>query len=116
MIALFEYLEAQIDDHVANPRDDLTTYLLEAEMDGQQLEMDHVGGTMALLLLAGIDTTWSAIGASIFHLAEHPGRPRAAGRRARAAARSRWRSCSAPTRRSPWPASCARTSTSTAAR
>ncbi len=27
---------------------------------------------MALLLLAGIDTTWSAIGASIWHLAQHP--------------------------------------------
>ena len=27
---------------------------------------------MALLLLAGIDTTWSAIGASIYHLAATP--------------------------------------------
>lgn len=27
---------------------------------------------MALLLLAGIDTTWSAIGASLFHLASAP--------------------------------------------
>ena len=39
----------------------------------------------ALLLLAGIDTTWSAIGASIFHLAVHPRRPGAPGRRARPA-------------------------------
>ena len=31
---------------------------------------------MALLLIAGIDTTWSAIGASIWHLADTPGRPR----------------------------------------
>ena len=29
-------------------------------------------GTIALLLLAGIDTTWSAIGASIYHLAATP--------------------------------------------
>jgi hypothetical protein len=28
---------------------------------------------MALLLIAGIDTTWSAIGASLWHLAKHPG-------------------------------------------
>ena len=27
---------------------------------------------MALLLIAGIDTTWSAIGASIWHLADTP--------------------------------------------
>jgi cytochrome P450 len=31
--------------------------------------MRHVFGTMVLLLAAGIDTTWSAIGASIWHLA-----------------------------------------------
>ena len=40
-------------------------------MDGQPIEMGHVGGTIALLLLAGIDTTWSAIGASLWHLAGH---------------------------------------------
>jgi len=32
-----------------------------------------VVGTMALLLIAGIDTTWSAIGASLWHLAKTPG-------------------------------------------
>ena len=33
---------------------------------------DHVRGTMVLLMVAGIDTTWSAIGASLWHLATHP--------------------------------------------
>lgn len=72
MVALFEYLTAQIHDHLDNPRDDLTTYLIDAEMDGQKLSPDHIGGTMALLLLAGIDTTWSAIGSSLWHLARTP--------------------------------------------
>jgi cytochrome P450 len=27
---------------------------------------------MILLMIAGIDTTWSAIGASLWHLARHP--------------------------------------------
>jgi cytochrome P450 len=72
MVALFEYLTAQIHDHLANPRDDLTTYLIDAEMDGRKLSPDHIGGTMALLLLAGIDTTWSAIGSSLWHLARTP--------------------------------------------
>ena len=31
-----------------------------------------MGGTIALLLIAGIDTTWSAIGASLWHLAKTP--------------------------------------------
>ncbi len=69
---LFDYLLEQIQDHLANPRDDLTTHLINAELYGQKLEPDHVAGTMALLLIAGIDTTWSAIGSSLWHLATHP--------------------------------------------
>lgn len=71
-LLLREYLEQQIIDHAENPREDLTYYLLNAEMGGEKLSMEHVGGTMALLLIAGIDTTWSAIGASLWHLATHP--------------------------------------------
>ncbi len=41
-------------------------------MDGEPLDEGHIVGTVALLLIAGIDTTWSAIGASIWHLAQHP--------------------------------------------
>ncbi|HWC38732.1 MAG TPA: cytochrome P450 [Acidimicrobiales bacterium] len=67
-----EYIDARIAEHQAEPRDDLTTFLLEAELDGHKLELEHVRGTMVLLMIAGIDTTWSAIGASLWHLAQHP--------------------------------------------
>ncbi|HEY3683187.1 MAG TPA: cytochrome P450 [Streptosporangiaceae bacterium] len=70
--ALFAYLNEQIHDHLENPRDDLTTYLINAELGGEKLTSGHVAGTMALLLIAGIDTTWSAIGASLWHLAKTP--------------------------------------------
>ena len=70
---LFDYLLAQVHDHLDNPRDDLTTYLINAELYGSKLEASHVSGAMALLLIAGIDTTWSAIGASLWHLAKTPG-------------------------------------------
>ncbi len=66
------YIIALIEDHVANPRDDLVTYLLDAEIEGNKLLPEHIFGTIALLIVAGIDTTWSAIGASIWHLATHP--------------------------------------------
>jgi len=66
------YFDKQIQDHIDNPRDDLTTYLLNVELGGQKLQHDHVRGTMILILVAGIDTTWSAIGASIWHLAQNP--------------------------------------------
>lgn len=66
------YLLQIIESHRAEPRDDLIGFLLEAEIDGQPLSDDHIVGTVALLLIAGIDTTWSAIGASLWHLAQHP--------------------------------------------
>ena len=70
--AVDAYMDAQIEDHRARPRDDLTSFLLEAEIGGQKLPVEHVRGTMVLLMIAGIDTTWSAIGASLWHLAQHP--------------------------------------------
>jgi len=66
------YFEKQIQDHVDNPRDDFTSYLLNAEIAGGKLELDHVIGTMVLTLVAGIDTTWSAISSSLWHLAQNP--------------------------------------------
>ena len=67
------YLDRQIAEHRENPRDDLTTYLLRAEIGGAPLSDAHIRGSIVLLLIAGIDTTWSAIGSSIWHLATHPG-------------------------------------------
>jgi cytochrome P450 len=66
------YFTVQMEEHMANPRDDLTSYLLNVEIEGQKLQPEHVFGTMVLVLIAGIDTTWSAIGSSIWHLANHP--------------------------------------------
>ena len=86
MERLFDYLLAQVHDHLDHPRDDLTSYLIGAEIFGQKLTADHVTGTMALLLIAGIDTTWSAIGASLWHLARNPADRAPAAGRARAAA------------------------------
>jgi cytochrome P450 len=69
--ALYYYLLAQVHEHEEKTGDDLTTFLINAELDGHKLDAAHVVGTMTLLLIAGIDTTWSAIGASLWHLAAH---------------------------------------------
>jgi cytochrome P450 len=66
------YMDAQIDEHIVRPRDDLTSFLIDAEIGGAKLSREHIRGTMILLMIAGIDTTWSAIGASLWHLAQHP--------------------------------------------
>jgi cytochrome P450 len=52
--------------------EDLISELLRSEVDGQPLEESIVMGAAALVLIAGIDTTWSAIGSSLWHLATHP--------------------------------------------
>jgi cytochrome P450 len=52
--------------------DDLVSALLDAEVNGEPLSENHLVNMLRLLLIAGIDTTWSAIGASLWHLAAHP--------------------------------------------
>ena len=69
---LDEYIDTQVRDHIANPREDLTDYLLNVELEGNKLAPEHVRGSIVLLLVAGIDTTWSAIGSSLWHLAQVP--------------------------------------------
>jgi cytochrome P450 len=69
---LDEYIDAQIAEHAVHPRDDLTSYLMGVEIDGNKLSHEHVRGSIVLLLIAGIDTTWSAIGSSLWHLSRHP--------------------------------------------
>lgn len=69
---LSDYLTEQVRRKQESPGDDLISFLLQAEMDGKPLDDDHIGGTIVLLLVAGIDTTWSALGASLWHLAHHP--------------------------------------------
>ncbi len=67
------YLDAKVAERRENLGDDLISYLCEADIEGMPLLDEHVRGTIALLIIAGIDTTWSAIGASMWHLAQSPG-------------------------------------------
>lgn len=66
------YIQQQIEEHRENPRDDLTSFLMNVELDGNKLDDQVVAGMVILLLVAGIDTTWSAIGSSLWHLAQNP--------------------------------------------
>ncbi len=67
------YFAGHVEARKQHPTDDLITTLMNArDKDGQPLDDSHVLGSLQLLLIAGIDTTWSAIGASLWHLANHP--------------------------------------------
>jgi cytochrome P450 len=68
-----QYFLPYIEERRKNPGDDLISDLTRAKgPDGQPLSDMHVTGSVRLLLIAGIDTTWSAIGASLWHLAKTP--------------------------------------------
>lgn len=71
---ILAYFEQKIAERQADPapRDDLLQFLLEATYEDAPLERKHILGTCFLLLVAGIDTTWSSIGSSLWHLATHP--------------------------------------------
>jgi hypothetical protein len=69
-----EYFAERIEERRKHPTDDLISTLMHARgKDGQPLSDGHVLGSLRLILIAGIDTTWSAIGASLWHLAKTPG-------------------------------------------
>ncbi len=72
MISLIEYFIAEVEKRKVDPGDDLLSDLLHAEVDGVPVGDSVVLGVAALTLIAGVDTTWSAIGSSLWHLATHP--------------------------------------------
>ncbi|MGO9197475.1 MAG: cytochrome P450 [Acidimicrobiales bacterium] len=69
---LGNYLMAEMERRKSEPGDDLISSLLNTEHDGQRLEDGVVLGMVGLVLIAGIDTTWSAIGSTLWHLSTHP--------------------------------------------
>jgi cytochrome P450 len=68
------YFADHIEHRRKHPTNDLISTLMNArDKDGQPLSDAHVQGSLRLLLIAGIDTTWSAIGSALWHLAKTPG-------------------------------------------
>ena len=66
------FLLQQLADRREDPSDDLISELLHTEVEGQPIDDTVIMGMAALTLIAGVDTTWSAIGSSMWHLATHP--------------------------------------------
>jgi cytochrome P450 len=67
------YFVGHIEQRKKSPTADLISTLINAQdKDGRLLSDAHVVGSLRLLLIAGIDTTWSAIGSSLWHLAQTP--------------------------------------------
>ena len=69
---LFDYLERKVSKLRERPGDDLLSVLLDASAEGGSLAPDDVLGFCYLLLLAGTETTTSALGNAITALHEFP--------------------------------------------
>ncbi len=78
--AVFKRVIAEIDDFFraelaarrTSQTADLIGFLMQQTIAGEPLSEPHILGTLRLLLLAGIDTTWSAISHTLLHLASAP--------------------------------------------
>ena len=55
------------------PTDDLTSALIEAEIDGERLSDDDVIAFLFLMVVAGNEPTTKLLGHAAFHLTRHPG-------------------------------------------
>jgi cytochrome P450 len=69
MFGIGYYLWDRINERRQTDGDDLLTYLLHADVDGAPVDDMVILGMAMLTMIAGIDTTWSAIGSSLWHLA-----------------------------------------------
>ena len=66
------YFMGYVHERMEKPGDDLISYLLAAKPNGEPLSAESLIGSLRLLLIAGIDTTWSGIGSCLWHLAKTP--------------------------------------------
>src|SRR5262245_19258313 len=72
LVEMTEYFRPYMLERRERPGDDLISHLVQQKYeDGRTLTDNHVLGSLRLLLVAGIDTTWSGIGSSLWHLATH---------------------------------------------
>jgi cytochrome P450 len=73
VLGIITFFGQAISERRDNPGDDLVSWLLQSEDDkGAPINPDIVNGMLLFVLGAGIDTTWSAISSSLWHLATHP--------------------------------------------
>ncbi len=71
-LSLVVYYQAMVDERRVQPRDDLTSALLEAELDGDRLTDEEVVGFLFLMVVAGNETTTKLLGNAWYWAWRHP--------------------------------------------
>ena len=70
--ALKEYFAELVEQRRQEPRDDLITELVQAEVEGHRLSDEQIFAFLRLLLPAGVETTYRSLGNLLFALLTHP--------------------------------------------
>ena len=65
-------LSKSVDEHLAQPQDDVITLLLDVEVEGEKLSREEVDAICYLLFLAGVDTVATMLGFIAQYLAKNP--------------------------------------------
>jgi cytochrome P450 len=73
---IYEYFDAILDDRSKDPRDDILTQFLSAEVDGDRLSREDMLDICFLFLIAGLDTVTDSLTCFFAHLAQQPDRRR----------------------------------------
>jgi len=69
---IYAYFDRAIDDHIANPREDVLSALIAAEIEGKPLSHDELLDICFLFLIAGLDTVTDSLDCFFVYLARHP--------------------------------------------
>lgn len=69
---LIGYYAAMVDERRKRTRDDLTSALTQAEIDGDRLADDEIIAFLFLMVVAGNETTTKLLGNALFYLSAHP--------------------------------------------
>lgn len=67
-----DYVDVLLRQRLDEPAEDMLTDIANAEIDGEPVAWELKVGYVRLLILAGVDTTWSAIGSGLWHFGQHP--------------------------------------------
>ncbi len=70
--SVYEYFEKVLDEREKEPRDDLLSHFLSAEMDGDRLSREDILDICFLFLIAGLDTVTATLDCMFSFLAQHP--------------------------------------------
>jgi len=69
---MYAYFEQVLDEREREPRDDILSGFLDAEVDGDRLSREEILDICFLFLIAGLDTVTDTLDCNFAYLAQHP--------------------------------------------